>query len=144
VIQPDVNVLVYAYRREAEDHDTYAAWLNDVVAGPEELGLPDSVLTGFLRIVTNPRIMAEPASLGAALAFVEALRAAPRSRPLYATDATWHRFAEISARDRGVRGNLVSDAWLAAVAISHGARLATADRGFARFAGLVWFDPISR
>ncbi|MDQ3642021.1 MAG: hypothetical protein M3450_11325 [Actinomycetota bacterium] len=33
------------------------------------------------------------------------------------------------------------DAHLAAVAVAHGCRLATADRGFARFPALDWFDP---
>jgi predicted nucleic acid-binding protein len=41
-----------------------------------------------------------------------------------------------------VRGPLVPDAWLAALALSHGCRLATADRGFARFDGLDWFVPV--
>ncbi|MGN6200410.1 PIN domain-containing protein [Humibacter sp.] len=39
--------------------------------------------------------------------------------------------------------NLVPDAYFAAMCLAHGARLATADRGFARFAGLDWFDPAS-
>jgi len=40
-----------------------------------------------------------------------------------------------------ISGTLVPDAHLAAVALTHGCRLATADRGFARFPGLDWFDP---
>lgn len=143
MIQPDVNVLVYAYRREAEDHAAYAAWLNGVVAGSEELGLVDAVLTSFVRIVTNPRILAKPAPTADALRFVTALRTSARARPLHATPATWNRFEEITRGDRAVRGNLVPDAWLAAIALSHGSRLATADRGFARFTGLDWFEPLA-
>ena len=68
--------------------------------------------------------------------------AAPRrARTVTATDATWSTLADLSARDPGIRGNLVPDAYLAAMAISHGCRLATADRGFARFPGLDHFDP---
>jgi predicted nucleic acid-binding protein len=33
------------------------------------------------------------------------------------------------------------DAYLASLALTHRCRLATADRGFARFPGLDWFDP---
>ncbi|MBA3741805.1 TA system VapC family ribonuclease toxin [Sporichthya sp.] len=143
MIQPDVNVLVYAYRREAEDHAAYSAWLNGVLSGREELGLVDTVLAAFLRVVTNPRIFTKPAPTADALRFVTALRTAPRARPLHATPATWNRFAEIVRGDRAVRGNLVPDAWLAAVALSHGSRLATADRGFARFTGLDWFEPLA-
>ncbi len=143
MILPDVNVLVYAYRREAERHDDYAAWLRQVVAGAEELALVDVVLTGFVRVVTNPRILAEPAPTTAALTFVNVLRSAPRVRWLAPSSAAWATFAELSTADEMVRANLVPDAWLAALAISHGCRLATADRGFARFARLDFFDPVS-
>ena len=143
MIQPDVNVLVFAYRREAEHHERYAAWLAGLVGGRDELALVESVLTGFLRIVTNPRIFVDPAPTRDALLFVDALRGARRARQLAATTATWQRFAEIVGADRHVRGNLVPDAWLAAIARSHGARLATNDRGFARFDGLDWFDPLA-
>jgi len=141
VIVPDVNVLVYAYRREARCHEQYSAWLADLVAGSAELGLVESALTGFVRIVTNPRVVADPAPTGEALRFVRALRAAPRARSLAATDATWAQVEAFARTDHQVRGNLVPDAWLAAVVRSHGGRLATADRGFARFEGLDWFDP---
>jgi len=141
VIVPDVNVLVYAHRQDAADHECYAEWLAGVLAGDDELGLVEAALTGFLRIVTHPRIFAEPATSGEALAFVTALRGGRQVHALAATDATWQHFADIAAVDRQVRGALVPDAWLAAMARSHGGRLATADRGFARFAGLRWFDP---
>jgi uncharacterized protein len=143
VILPDVNILVCAYRREAEDHDAYAAWLTMLVAGHDELALVDHCLTGFLRIVTNPRILADPAPTSAALAFVDRLRGARRGRPVAATTSTWDVLAGHIAGDRGIRGNLVPDAYLAALAVSHGCRLATADRGFARFPGLEFFDPVA-
>lgn len=141
MIVPDVNVLVYAYRREAERHESYAAWLNDVVAGSEELGLVESVLTGFVRIVTNPRILEDPAPTQEALQFVSALRQAVRGRSLTATDSTWIHLERFARGDRQIRGNLIPDAWLAAMAASHGGRVATSDRGFARFPGVDWFDP---
>jgi len=141
VILPDVNVLAYAYRREAERHERYAEWLTDVVGGAEELALAEAALTGFVRIVTHPRIMVDPAPTPDALRFVASLRAATRARRLAATDATWALMSTWSAGDPQLRANLVPDAWLAALACSHGARLATADRGFARYPGLDWFDP---
>lgn len=140
MILPDVNVLVYAFRREAPEHRRYAGWLSETVAG-SELALAETVLTGVVRIVTSPRIMVDPAPTPAALQFVEALRAAPGARPLAPTAATWERFRAIVERDPQVRGPLVPDAWLASLALSHGCRLATADRGFARFDGLAWFVP---
>ena len=141
MILPDVNALVYAYRREADDHDTYAEWLAELVAGRDELALADPCLTGFVRIVTHPRIMSDPAPTGAALGFVERLRAAHRGRPVAATAATWATLAAFVDNDQGIKANLVPDAYLAALAISHGCRLATADKGFARFPGLNFLDP---
>lgn len=46
-------------------------------------------------------------------------------------------------RGADARGGIVPDAHLAAVAIEHGAAVATRDRGFARFRGLRWLDPLS-
>jgi toxin-antitoxin system PIN domain toxin len=141
VIVPDVNVLIYAHRRDVPQHDRYADWLGGAVSGGEELGFVEAALTGFVRIATHPRIFAEPATSSEALAFVRALLGGRHVSLLAATDATWRHFADIAASDRQVRANLVPDAWLAAMARSHGGRLATADRGFARFPGLDWFDP---
>ena len=141
MILPDVNVLVYAFRREAVDHERYTSWLSAAIAG-SEIALVESVLLGTIRIVTSPRIVADPAPTPLALRFVDALRSAPRSRQLAPTTATWERLRTIVNSDDHVRGPLVPDAWLAALAISHGCRLATADRGFARFEGLDWFIPV--
>jgi uncharacterized protein len=143
VILPDVNVLVYAYRREPPDHERYATWLAGLVGGADDLALTDVVLTGVVRIVTHPRIVADPAPMTEALAFVGALRRARRARWLAPTTAAWDRLDTLARTDPMVRANLVPDAWLASLAIAHGARLATADRGMARFDGLDWFTPIT-
>lgn len=142
MIVPDVNVLIYAFRTEAEHHEHHKAWLDDLAAGSDDIGLVETVLLGFLRIVTNPRAFSTPAPTSVALEFVAALRSGPRARKLSPVDATWTRFAELVAADPQVRGNLIPDAWLAANALAHGGRVATADRGFARFAGLDFFDPV--
>lgn len=141
MILPDVNTLVYAFRREAEHHEAYSGWLGDVLWGLEDLAVTDLVTIGFVRIVTNPRIFADPAPTAAALEFVDAVHAGARTRRLPETEAAWDAFAAIAGADRAVRGNLVPDAWLAALAVTHGARIATADRGFARFPQVEWFDP---
>jgi toxin-antitoxin system PIN domain toxin len=141
VILPDVNVLVYAYRREAQRHAHYASWLTSVVGGHDELALADHCLTGFLRIVTSPRIFADPAPTADALRFVDRLRDSKRGRPLAATPATWDLLGSQVSQDQGIRANLVPDAYLAALAVSHGCRLATSDRGFGRFPDLDFFDP---
>ena len=77
MILPDVNVLVYAFRREAEQHEAYAAWLSEA-ASRRELGLLDSVVLGLVRLATSARIFADPAPTSAVLEFVDALLAGPR------------------------------------------------------------------
>jgi len=141
VILPDVNVLVYAFRRDTERHQRYTNWLLALTGGTDELALTEISLTGLVRIVTNPQIFADPAPASVALAFVDRLRHAPRARWLAPTEAVWTAFASLAATDRQVRGNLIPDAWLAALARAHGCRVATADRGFARFDGVDSFDP---
>ena len=141
IVLPDVNVLVYAFRRESPLHERYAAWLTDLLSGADEVGVTEGSLTGFLRIVTNPRIYADPAPISDARTFVDAVRLARRRRWVGVTDAVWTAFSALATADPQVRGNLVPDAWLAALALAHGCRVATADRGFARFDGLDWFDP---
>ena len=44
--------------------------------------------------------------------------------------------------EAGTAGNLVTDAHLAALAISHGAELVSYDADFARLKGLRWHNPI--
>ena len=141
MILPDVDVLVHAFRADTEHHERYRTWLEDVLRRGTPLALPDHCAAGFVRIVTNPRIFEDPAPTTAALALVDRLHQHPRTHRIMATTATWELLATWAEEDRGLRGNLVPDAYLAALAVSHGARLATADRGVARFPGLEHLDP---
>ncbi len=140
VILPDVNVLVYAFRREAPLHDVYARWLTDVLGGAE-MALTDTVLTGVLRITTNPRIFAQPAPTTLALSFLERLLAGPRTRLIGDVPAAWMTLRALVDGDPQIRGNRIPDAHLAAVAMTHNATVATRDRGFGRYPGLRFFDP---
>jgi predicted nucleic acid-binding protein len=51
----DVNVLVYAHRKDVE-HPSYRPLLERLANGQEPLRLPDIVLSGFIRLMTNRRI----------------------------------------------------------------------------------------
>ncbi|MDQ3430649.1 MAG: type II toxin-antitoxin system VapC family toxin [Actinomycetota bacterium] len=137
----DVNVLVYAHRPEAPDHDRYRAWLDDARTGEEPLGISNLVLSGFLRIVTHPRVFRDPSPLDTALDFAEALRTAPSALALAPGSRHWGIFTRL-CRSADARGNLVPDAYLAAVAIERGAIWYSADRNFARFPGLRWRHPL--
>ena len=137
----DVTVLVYAHRLESPDHDRYEAWLDDVRRGDEPLGLSHLVLSGFLRVVTHPRVFKEPTPLEMALAFADALRTAPNALAVTPGPRHWDLFTRI-CRSVEARGNLVPEAFLAAMAIERGATWWSPDRGFARFPGLKWRHPL--
>lgn len=142
MILVDVNILVYAFREGAEHHRSYADWLSVALAGAEELLLPDMVLSGFLRIVTNSRLMEPPAAMADAMDFVGRLRRSARS--VDSSAVVWDQFEQLVAADPHIKANLVPDCYLAAVALTHRARVASRDRGFGRFAGLRYFDPVQR
>lgn len=138
----DVNVIVYAYRVESPDHERYAGWLRETTANEHAFGLSQLVLSRFLRIVTHPRVMKLPAPLAAAFAFTEALRSRPNAMTLDPGARHWSIFERL-CRDARATGNLVPDAYLAALAIEHGAEFVTTDRDFARFPGLRWRHPLA-
>jgi uncharacterized protein len=141
MLAPDVNVLVYAHRVESPDHRRYAEWLTHMATGPEPFGLSDLVCSGFVRIVTNPRIWRPATEPAPALAFVDRLRRRRGCRLLVPGSGTWAVFSRLVAAATA-RGKLVADAYLAALAIEHGCTLATCDGDFARFSDLRWMHPL--
>jgi toxin-antitoxin system PIN domain toxin len=141
VLIPDVNVLVGAYRIDAPEHERLRAWLESAVRGREAVGLTDAVLTGFVRVVTHPRVFIEPTPLEVALAQADAIRGAEGVHRVGPGPRHWPIFAEL-CRGGSARGNLVADAAHAATAIEAGATWITLDRDFARFPGLRWRSPL--
>lgn len=138
----DVNVLVYAFRQDIPNSDRYAAWLEGTINDETAFAVSDLVLSGFARIVTHPRILSPPATMDEALAFIETIRSRPQCVTVSPGQRHWRIFTRL-CRDAGVRGNLVPDAYLAAMAIESGSEWITTDRDFARFPGLRWRHPLS-
>lgn len=128
----DVNVLVYAHRPDSPLHDVHRAWLDDARVAPEPLGLADLVASGFVRIVTHPKIFRDPTPLPDALAFIDAVRSSPSTAPVRSGERHGAIFDDL-CRTVAARGNVVADAYLAALALEHNATWVTADWGFARF-----------
>ncbi len=141
MILPDVNVLVHAHREDAHDHRAYRDWLESVVNADSAFGLSDLVVSGFVRIVTHPRIFAPPSALADALQFADDLRQCPNCVAVAPGRDHWRIFRRLCAEARA-KGNLIPDAFLAAMAIEHGCEWITTDRDFARFPGLRWRHPL--
>jgi len=138
----DVNVLVNAYREDAEHHEPCRASIEDAVSSPAAFGLTPIVLSGFLRVVTHRRVFKTPAPLVDALEFVDALRSMPQAVMVRPGARHWDIFTELCLEGRA-SGNLIPDAYLAAIALESGCDFVTTDRDFARFPGLSWIDPLS-
>jgi toxin-antitoxin system PIN domain toxin len=138
----DVNVLIYAHREDASpEHDAFAEWLKAVATGPSDFGLSESVLSGFVRIVTNPCVFKDPTPQEIALRFCGALRKRPQSRVLRPGARNWEIFTGLCQQTQA-RGKLVADAWHAALAIECGCEWISTDSDFARFPGLNWRHPL--
>jgi toxin-antitoxin system PIN domain toxin len=141
VILFDVNVLVYAHREDAPNHPEFLEWLEKTIADPAPFGLCDPVMSGFMRVVTHPRIFDPPSSIEEAVAFLEALRGQPNAVLVGPGERHWDILVDLCRR-ASVRGNLVPDAYLAALAIESGNEWISTDRDFARFPGLRWRHPL--
>lgn len=140
MVLPDVNVLVAAYREDAPDHASCRSWLEGVLGGDEAFALSDLVLSGFLRVVTHPRVFILPSPPDEALKFANVVRSQPHCVPVGPGPRHWEIFSRLY-RDAEARGNLIPDAYLAALAIEYGCEWITLDRDFARFGGLRWSRP---
>ena len=141
MILPDVNVLIYAHRRDAADHARYRTWLAEVVLADEAYAVAELVLSSVVRILSNRRIFRAPSTTEEALTFTEYLLAQPNCTPVSPGSRHWTIFTRL-CRESGARGPLVPDAYLAALAIEHGCEWITTDRDFARFKGLRWRHPL--
>ncbi|RME26101.1 MAG: type II toxin-antitoxin system VapC family toxin [Deltaproteobacteria bacterium] len=137
----DVNVLVYAHRADTLHHKVCHRFLYDLINSDEAYGMAELVLSGFLRVVTHPRIFNPPTPTERALEFVRAVR----SRANHVAVSAGARHFEIFLRlveQSGARGNLIPDAYLAALAIESGSEWVTTDMDYSRFKGLNWYNPV--
>ncbi|MEU7861880.1 type II toxin-antitoxin system VapC family toxin [Nonomuraea sp. NPDC049141] len=138
----DTNVLVNAFRLEVPDQKRYLAFVKEMINGESSYAVSDFVVNGFIRIVTNRRIYLNPDPLDRAVEFAEAYRNQPHAVPVDGKDRHWEIFTRLG-RQRGAKGNLVPDTYLAALAIEHGCEFVTCDTDFAKFQGLRWRHPLN-
>lgn len=134
-------MLVYALAGDVLGHTEYRTWLDDTLRSGEIVAVSDLALTGFLRIVTNPRVTRAPLGIREAHAVTDAIRDHPAISVLAPGERHWSIFRELCV-NANAKGNLVADAVHAALAIEHNAEFITTDGDFARFAGLRWRHPL--
>lgn len=136
----DANVLLYAVDQQSHFHTAARTWLEKAMNGVERVGLPWASLMAFQRIITHPRATLSPLEPADAWTYIEDWLDA---------DQTWvptpgGRHRDILGRllvDADLRGNLVTDAHLAALAIEHGTSISSFDSDFARFRDVHWINP---
>ncbi len=140
MLLPDVNVLVAAHRASAPRHEEARRWLVTALEADDPVALCLPVVSGFVRVGTSPRVFTPPTTPDEAFRFVTALAAHPSTLWLNPGRQYLHLFQDLcTAGD--ARGDLVSDAVIAALALEAGATVVTYDRDFARFPGLRWHPP---
>jgi toxin-antitoxin system PIN domain toxin len=138
----DANILLYAIDSSNTFHRAAKDWLEAALNGPSRVGFPWVSLTAFQRIATHPRASANPLSPQEAWSYVSDWLDADQSWVPHPGE----RHADIFSRlvvDGDLRGNLVTDAHLAALALEHGVGLCSADTDFARFPEVAWINPLT-
>lgn len=139
----DANLLLYAVDEASRFHQPARAWLTAAMNGNTRVGLPWQSLTAFIRISTHPRVSERPLGTDRAWQHVRTWL----SRDVVWTPMPTERHADVFGGlivDHDLRGNLISDAHLAALAIEHGLDVYSADSDFARFPEVTWVNPLRR
>ena len=62
MIVPDINLLLYAYNDGSPFYSVARSWWEDLVNGPERIGVPWVVVLGFVRLIINPSAIEFPMS----------------------------------------------------------------------------------
>jgi len=137
----DVNVLIYSMNPAAADSARYREWIETTVGGSSAFGVADLVLSAYVRLATNRKIFPNPSTVSQAIDRVEQIRNKANCIVVHPGPRHWQIFTDLCRRVEA-RGNLVSDAYLAALAIESGSEWITTDRDYARFPGLRWRHPL--
>jgi len=142
MILPDINILIYAHDSTSRNHEVARAWWQDTLRQPRPVGMAWTTIVGFVRLMTNHRVMANPMAVSEATERARSWLAQPQVQLL--TPGERHAEVFFGLLERlGTAGDLTTDAHLAALAIEYQAEIASTDRDFARFPGVRWFNPLA-
>ncbi|MCF7784933.1 MAG: type II toxin-antitoxin system VapC family toxin [Prosthecobacter sp.] len=137
----DINVLLYAVDAGSSHHAIVKPWLTKLFNQPDGVALCWPVISGFIRIGTNAKVLQSPMTIEEACDKIHEWLALPGTRLINSSSHHWRLFSGLLKQTRAT-GNLVSDSHLAALAIEHGLELASCDTDFAKFPGLRWINPL--
>ena len=141
MIIPDTNLLICSHNTQSPAHDKAREWWEGLLNGTQPVGIPWVAISGYIRLMTHPRVLVRPISVGTARTDVEAWL----DRPCVLIIEPGKRFRHVfldALTTLGTAGNLTTDAYLAALAIEHQAELCSCDADFSRFPGLRWRNPL--
>ena len=141
MIVPDLNLLIYAHSDGAPHHDTARRWWEGLLNGTERVGVPWVVSTGFVRLMTHPRVLARPARPAEAVDYVREWFRFPQVIPIN-PGADHLAYLRRNLDAAGVGANLVTDAHIAALAMEYQAQVHSNDADFRRFPGLRCRNPL--
>ena len=139
----DTNVLVYAADEDAPEHARCRALVERWRPRNGAWYLTWGICYEFLRVVTHPRVMRHPWTLGEGVGFLAALQDSPGCSLLVPTDRHARVLAEVVAEVPGLSGNILHDTQTAVLMREHGIRrICTRDTDFHRFPFLEPIDPL--
>ena len=136
----DVNVLMYAFRKDAPHHELSRRWLIQSAQSGQPFGVSTLALAALVRITTNARFNGAPSTVDDAFRFCDAILSQPACRRLEPGEAHWAIYRRLCGEAR-ISGARTTDAWYAALAIEHDCEFITYDSDFARFPELRWRAP---
>lgn len=125
---PDVNILVAASRQDHPHHGQALDWLEEAINSGSPLAILPMVASGFLRLVTHPKVFLAPTPIGEALKFMRAVLDSP-GVVLLPLGNEWGEFERLCVF-HSLTGNAVPDAWIAAAVSSNRLHLVTFDKDF--------------
>jgi toxin-antitoxin system PIN domain toxin len=138
----DANLLIYASSNKSAHYPAATDWLTSLLSGNEPVALAWMTITAFLRISTHPGLSDPPMTAARAIEVVSSWLEHPIISILEPGPNHWPIFRRLLL-ETPARGNLVTDAHLAALAIEHDATVYITDGDFRRFRGVRVVNPLS-
>jgi len=142
MIAVDTNLLVYAHRADAEEHQVALEALTRLADRPGGWAIPMPCVHEFLAVVTGAAFGPRRTPMDVAFDSVLAWTGHPSCSLLSERDTHLGTLHALCLRARLV-GAAIHDARIAAICLDHGVEeLWTCDRDFARFPDLVTRNPL--